>query len=79
MLINKKQIGKRIRQIMGQLDVTQQELADLLGVSQPAISIYLKGRMPPPDVLLQIARLGGTTVEWILTGDKGPEKDPSGV
>jgi hypothetical protein len=28
----------------------------------------LQGRIPPADVLLKIAGLGGTTVEWILTG-----------
>lgn len=76
MLVSKKKIAQRIQKIMREIGVTQQELADLLGISQPAISIYLKGRMPPPDVLLQIARLGETTVEWLLTGEKESVENP---
>jgi transcriptional regulator with XRE-family HTH domain len=65
---NRQEIAKRIQQIMKQAAVTQKELAELLGISQPAISLYLQGRMPPGDVLLQIARLGNSSVEWLLTG-----------
>ncbi len=49
--------------------ITQKEMAGLLGISQPAISVYLAGRLPPPRVLLGIARLGNTSVEWLLTGE----------
>ncbi len=45
-------------------------MADTLGISQPAISLYLKGRVPPADVLFRIASLGETTVEWLLSGDE---------
>lgn len=79
MPVNKKEIAKRIQQIMGELRVTQLQLADLLGISQPAISLYLKGRMPPAEVLLQIARLSGTTVEWILTGEEKGGENPFAV
>ena len=79
MRVNKKEIAKRIREIMEELRVTQLQLADLLGVSQPAISLYLKGRIPPAEVLLQIAQLGETTVEWILTGDKKGGENPFAV
>ena len=61
-------VGERIRQIMRRMQINQQELAGLIGVSQPAISLYLQGRLPPPEVLLQIARLGNTSIEWLLTG-----------
>ena len=49
--------------------MNQQELASFLGVSQPAVSLYLRGRVPPADILYQIARFGKTTIEWILTGE----------
>lgn len=61
-------VGERIRQIMQRAQINQQELAALIGVSQPAVSLYLQGRLPPPEVLLQIARLGNTSIEWLLTG-----------
>lgn len=60
----------RIRKIMQKKNFTQQHLSELLEISQPALSNYLKGRMPPADVLYQIARLDNTTVEWLLTGRK---------
>ncbi len=61
-------LADRIRWIMRQRGFTQKDLADYLSISQPAVSLYLQGRMPPADILLQIAKLGETTVEWLLTG-----------
>lgn len=66
------QVAQRIKQIMKWSGITQKGLADYLNISQPAISLYLQGRVPPADVLLKIAKLGNTTVEWILTGETGP-------
>ncbi len=39
-------------------------------MSQPAISKYLRDRIPPAETLLRLAELGQTTVEWILVGQK---------
>jgi transcriptional regulator with XRE-family HTH domain len=49
-------------------------LAENLGISQPAVSLYLRGRVPPADILFHMAQLGNTTVEWLLTGIKSKEK-----
>jgi len=59
---------------MNKRGMTQQDLASSLEISQPAISSYLRGRMPPADVLYKIARIGQTTVEWLLMGD--PTSEP---
>jgi transcriptional regulator with XRE-family HTH domain len=64
-----KDLPQRIRILMKQKNLTQKDLADLLGISQPAISLYLKGRLPPADVLFRIADIGETTVDWLLSGD----------
>jgi len=66
-----KEIAFRISQIMQQAGFTQKTLADYLGISQPAVSQYLRGRIPPADILYQLAQLGQTTMEWVLTGQKG--------
>ena len=66
--MNQTPLASRIRDIMTRGGLTQQDLALLLEVSQPAISLYLKGRMPPAAILLKIARVGGTSIEWLLTG-----------
>ena len=64
------EISNRIQQIMNDLELTQNQLAKLLHITQPAISKYLQGRMPPPAVLLQLSKLSGQTIEWFLTGEK---------
>lgn len=70
--IDRLRVSGRIKEIMKRVGITQKGLADYLNISQPAVSLYLQGRIPPADVLLKIARLGGTTVEWILTGAGEP-------
>jgi len=68
--VDKSAVGHRIAVIMRKAGITQRQLADSLGISQPAVSLYLQGRLPPPDVLLKIARLGNTSMEWLLTGEE---------
>jgi predicted transcriptional regulator len=63
-------ISKRINKIMFDLEINQNQLAKILNITQPAISKYLNGRVPPPYVLLQLSNLSGMSIEWILTGNK---------
>lgn len=64
------EIAGRIDLIRLQKGFTQQQLAAELHISQSAMSKYMKERIPAPDVLLRLAQLGNTTIEWILTGRK---------
>ena len=63
-------IINRINLIRIQNNLNQEQLAQKLDISQPAVSKYLKDRIPPAEILLKFARLGGTTIEWLLTGKK---------
>ena len=63
-----KDIASRILQIMQDQGINQNQLAKLLNITQPAVSKYLQGRIPPPGVLLQLSELSGLSMEWILTG-----------
>ncbi len=67
-----KNISQRFLIIMNELKVNQNQLADLLNVTQPAVSKYLQGRTPPPFVLLELSLLSGRSIEWILTGTNQP-------
>lgn len=67
---NIKTITERVNFIRRQANLNQEQLAAKLHISQPAVSKYLKDRIPPADILLKLADLGGTTIEWILTGQK---------
>lgn len=44
------------------------ELAGVVGVTQAAVSNWLKGSIPKGDQLLVMARALGVTMEWLLTG-----------
>jgi transcriptional regulator with XRE-family HTH domain len=66
--IDKKAMGRRIRQIRLAAGLRQWELARRLGTTQSAVHKYERGVFPEPRRLVEIARVGETTIEWILTG-----------
>ena len=69
--INKKDAGRRIKKIrVIDLDMSQKQFAEELGITQPMVSKYEKGEtIPSAQILLKIAKLGKTTVEKILEGE----------
>ncbi len=66
--IDRRAVGERIREIRLHAGLRQWEMARLLGTTQSAVHKYEHGIVPEPRRLLELARLGNTTVEWILTG-----------
>lgn len=50
-------------------NVTNKEIAKSLKLSEPAISSYLKGRVPPAEKLIEISKLTGCNIHWLLTGE----------
>jgi len=66
--IDKAAMGRRVRQIRVREGMRQWELARVLGTTQSAVHKYEHGVVPEPRRLLELARIGRTTVEWILTG-----------
>jgi transcriptional regulator with XRE-family HTH domain len=73
-MIDHYAVAERIKNIVETSGLTQRELADALGISQPAVSQYLRGRMPQADVLYRLAKLGNCTMEWLLTGEQSSEE-----
>lgn len=62
-------MGQRIRQIRTRAGLRQWELAKLLGTTQSAVHKYEHGVVPEPRRLVALARAGGTSIEWVLTGN----------
>ncbi len=74
--LDKAALGTRIRKIRTQAELRQWELARLLGTTQSAVHKYEHGVVPEPRRLVELARIGNTSIEWILTGhhwDSGSE------
>jgi len=64
-----KSLGRRIRQLRG-FDVTQDEFASKLGISQSQLSKYERGVLAPPaGVLIRIKDKCRVSIDWLLTGD----------
>jgi len=66
--LDKPAVGRRIRQIRLAAGLRQWQLAKALGTTQSAIHKYEHGVIPEPKRLVELARIGGTSIEWVLTG-----------
>lgn len=62
--------GKRIRDIRNRLGLSQEQLGKRLGgITKGSISGYESGDVnPTPEALIELAKLGGVSLDWILTG-----------
>jgi transcriptional regulator with XRE-family HTH domain len=69
MEVDQKKVSERIDAVMQELSLNQKQLAGKLGITQPAVSMYLSDRVPPAHILLNLAQLSGRTMEWFLTGN----------
>lgn len=66
--LDKSVIGERIKKLRKARGLRQWQMAEALGATQPAVHKYENGILPEVKRLLELARIGGTSVEWILTG-----------
>ncbi|MBQ8586491.1 MAG: helix-turn-helix transcriptional regulator [Oscillospiraceae bacterium] len=65
----------RLRDLREDGDLSQQQVAEFLGMKQPQYSRYERGlRDVPSDILIRLAGLYGTSVDYILglTNEKAP-------
>ena len=74
--MNQETIGKFISKCRKDKKMTQQELADKLGVTDRAISHWENGRrLPDYSLLKPLSEILGVSINELLTGEKINEKD----
>ena len=62
--------GERLSEKISKKKTTQKEIAQKAGVTEAAMSHYIKGdRVPRASVLARIADAIGTTTDYLLYGD----------
>ena len=67
-------IGKFIVSLRKSKNLTQQELADVLGVTDRAISNWENGRrLPDISLLYPLSKALGVTINELISGEKIPE------
>jgi transcriptional regulator with XRE-family HTH domain len=54
------------------------EFARALGISPSTYSYYEHNRIPPMDLLLEMCKVTGTDLNWLLTGSQSPQQPFSG-
>lgn len=62
-------LGRRLRELRG-FDLTQEQFADELGISQSQLSKYERGlAAPPAEVLFFVKKRFQVSIDWLLTGE----------
>ena len=73
-------IGNRLKTLRIKKKLTQQQLADLLGLTKSVISAYENGlRYPAYDVLIKISRIFKVSTDFLLGVEIKREIDTSGL
>jgi phage repressor protein C with HTH and peptisase S24 domain len=73
-------LGSRLKVLRRQRNLTQQKIADALGVSKTSVIYWEKDEnIPKHESLIALARTLGTTTEWLLNGVAAPEKSNADI
>ena len=68
--VNWVAVGRRIRETRG-FDMTQEEFAERIGISQNYLSVMERGKVEiGAEILLRISREFVKSVEWLMTGEE---------
>jgi len=71
-----KAIGSRIRSVREELNLTQEEFANEVGVNKKTISFVENGhRKPSQEVLSTMSHKYKTNLEWVSTGKGNKNSD----
>lgn len=72
--------GERLRQLRKQKNLTQKQLAALIGVKNSIISFYEVGeRMPSPEMVVKLASALNVSTDYLLGMNKTETMDVSGL
>ena len=72
--------GSKLRELRTSQKLTQQQLAERLGVAKSVVSYYESGdRYPSYDVLVRIAHVFHTTTDYLLDVSKETVIDVTGL
>lgn len=67
MSVNNEYIGKRIRILRNELQISQEELGKFIAVDKTTISGYETGRIAPPlDVVVRLAQYFHVSADYLL-------------
>lgn len=72
--MDQSRVGRFLKELRGEKALTQEQLAEILGVSNRSISRWENGvTMPAFDLLMQMAAFYGVEIGEILDGERKPK------
>lgn len=72
--------GKNLKKLRLQEDLTQQDLANRLGVTKSVVSYYeLQERIPSPEILIKLSAIFHVSTDHLLGLDKKETVDLTGL
>lgn len=72
--------GRKLRALRKQKNLTQKQLAALIGVKNSIISFYEVGdRIPSPEIIIKLAATLNVTADYLLGIEKNETIDVSGL
>lgn len=67
---NKEKVGRRLKQIKDEMNISFTEFGNRLGLKKPTISSYVQGyNLVPIDVIEKVAKISGRSVGWFYFGE----------
>lgn len=74
--MNQQKTGEFLRELRTEKNLTQEQLSELLGVTNRSVSRWENGNnMPDLDILIELSKFYGVGVDEILDGQRKPERD----
>lgn len=72
--------GERLKDLRTEKKITQQQLAEQIGVSKSVVSFYEnRERTPSPDVLIKLAAVFHVSADYLLGIERKKSVDVSGL
>jgi len=73
--MEQKKVGSFLKELRKEKDITQEQFAEIMGVSSRTVSRWETGvNMPDLDLLIQIADYYGMEIREVLDGERKSEK-----
>lgn len=67
---NKEKVGRRLKQIKDEMNISFTEFGSRLGLKKPTISSYVQGyNLAPIDVIEKVSKISGRSVGWFYFGE----------
>lgn len=61
----------RLKKFLAERKMTNKEFLEKLNISSSNLTFWKQGALPRSDLAIRIAKLFGTTVEYLIIGDTG--------